>query len=152
MPNKTEIFFFSVSLYRIIFYNFFSWLMRDSSPKDWFTILWTSDWLFWGKSRLFWRYSKTPSWNDYVPHQECHIWSEKSILEKDSTNGRNWIQGGVVMEKGISLRRLQLNLSRRYLILVFVPKATPFTAENLQPRLVFSLCIRYWMSDDLLVA
>lgn len=43
----------------------------------------------------------------------------------------------------VSRIRLPLNFSRRYIILAFVPKATAFTAENLQLKLVFSWCIRH---------
>ena len=63
----------------------------------------------------------------------------KEIFQVGEIEYKRW----EVMEIGISLIRLQLNFSRRYFILVFVPKATSFTAENLQPRLVFSLCFRY---------
>ena len=67
----------------------------------------------------------------------------RECLRKISQMGEIEYKRWEVMEIGISLIRLQLNFSRRYFILVFVPKATSFTAENLQPRLVFSLCFRY---------
>jgi hypothetical protein len=67
----------------------------------------------------------------------------RECLRKISQMGEIEYKRSGVMEITISIIRLQLNFSRRYFILTFVPKATSFTAENLQPRLVFSLCFRY---------
>ena len=72
----------------------------------------------------------------------AYEWNRECLRKISQMGEIEYIRRGV-MEIRISLIRLQLNFSRRYFILVFVPKATSFTAENLQPRLVFSLCFRY---------
>jgi hypothetical protein len=71
----------------------------------------------------------------YEWERECM----RKIFQMGEIEYKRW----EVMEIGISLIRLPLNFSRRYIILAFVPKATAFTAENLQLKLVFSLCIRH---------
>ena len=92
MPNKTEIIFFSGGLYRIIFYNFFSRCRRVSPSRNWFSIFYLCNRQLWGKKRHSWQYSETPSWNDYAPGQECRIWMEERMPNKDFPNGRDWIQ------------------------------------------------------------